>query len=37
VIEMHDASSACAFGDADMKSLFLTSRAEVMRARHEAQ
>jgi len=33
-IEMHDPVSACAFGEADMKSLFLTVRGVVMRARH---
>ena len=34
-IEMHEAASACVFGDADMKTLFLTSRGLVIRARHE--
>jgi gluconolactonase len=37
VVESHEVISACAFGDADMKTLFLTSRAQVMRARPEAQ
>jgi gluconolactonase len=36
-IEMHDPVSACAFGEGDMKTLFLASRAQVMRARPEAQ
>jgi gluconolactonase len=36
-IEMHDPVSACAFGDADLKTLFLTSRALVLRARAEGQ
>ena len=35
--EMHEHSSACAFGEADMKSLFLTTRGDVFRARPEAQ
>jgi gluconolactonase len=34
-IEMHEAASGCVFGDADMKTLFLTSRGLVIRARHE--
>ncbi len=32
-LEMHDPSSACAFGEVDMKSLFLTTRGDVYRAR----
>jgi gluconolactonase len=36
-IEQHDPVSACAFGEADMKTLFLASRGQVMRARQEAQ
>lgn len=36
-IDMRDRSSACAFGEADMKSLFLTSRGDVYRARPEAK
>jgi gluconolactonase len=36
-IEQHDLVSACTFGDADMKTLFLTSRGLVLRARQEAQ
>jgi gluconolactonase len=35
LIESHDVSSACAFGEADYKTLFITSRAQVLRARHE--
>jgi len=34
-VELREASSAVAFGEADMKSLFLTSRGEVYRARPE--
>jgi gluconolactonase len=37
LIEAHESASACAFGEADLKTLFLTSRAEVIRVRHEAQ
>jgi len=37
LIEMHDVSSACAFGDADLKTLFIASRALVLRARSEGQ
>lgn len=37
LIEAHESASACTFGEADMKTLFLASRAEVIRARHEAQ
>lgn len=36
-LEMRETSSAAAFGEADMKSLFLTSRGEVFRARPDAQ
>ena len=36
-IEQHDVVSACAFGEADMKTLFLASRGQMMRARQEAQ
>jgi gluconolactonase len=36
-LEMNETSSAAAFGEADMKSLFLTSRGDVLRARPEAQ
>jgi gluconolactonase len=35
LIELRETSSACAFGEADMKSLFLTSRGQVYRARPE--
>src|SRR5436190_5441020 len=35
VIDLRETSSACAFGEADMKSLFLTSRGQVYRARPE--
>jgi gluconolactonase len=35
LIELKETSSACAFGEADMKSLFLTSRGMVYRARPE--
>jgi gluconolactonase len=37
LIEAHEPASACAFGEADLKTLFLTSRAAVIRVRHEAQ
>jgi gluconolactonase len=37
LIESHDAASACTFGEADNKTLFLTARAIVLRARHEGQ
>jgi gluconolactonase len=36
-IEMHEVVSACAFGEPDMKTLFLTSRGQVTRARQEGQ
>jgi gluconolactonase len=32
-IEMHDPPSNCAFGEGDMKSLFITERGTVTRAR----
>lgn len=32
-IEMHDPVSSCSFGEADMKSLFVTARASVYRVR----
>lgn len=32
-VEMREGSSACAFGEADMKSLFVTSKGNVYRAR----
>jgi len=35
LIELHETASACAFGEGDMKSLFLTSRGQVYRARPE--
>ena len=34
---MTDVFSSCTFGDFDMKTLFLTSRALVFRARPEAK
>ena len=34
-IEMQDPTSACSFGEADMKTLFLTTRGVVTRARRE--
>jgi gluconolactonase len=37
LIDTHEGASACAFGEADMKTLFLTARAEVLRVRHEGQ
>jgi gluconolactonase len=37
LIESHEGVSACAFGEPDMKTLFLTARAAVLRARHEGQ
>jgi gluconolactonase len=36
-IETHEFISACAFGEGDMKTLFLASRGLVLRARPEAQ
>ena len=36
-IDASDIYSSCAFGDADMKTLFLTSRALVFRARPEGK
>ncbi len=36
-LELTDVFSACAFGDADMKTLFLTARGLVFRARPEAK
>jgi len=36
-VEMHDVVPACAFGEPDMKTLFLASRGQVMRARQEGQ
>jgi gluconolactonase len=36
-IESHDVVAACAFGEADMKTLFLAARGLVLRARPEAQ
>jgi gluconolactonase len=36
-IEMHEVVSACTFGEPDMKTLFLASRGQVMRARQEGQ
>jgi len=35
VMQLSERASACAFGEADMKSLFLTSRGDVYRARPE--
>ena len=35
LIDLRQTSSACAFGEPDMKSLFLTSRSDVFRARPE--
>ena len=37
LIEMHDVVSSLAFGDADFKTLFLTARAVVFRARPDTQ
>jgi gluconolactonase len=37
VIEMHDAISSLAFGEADMKTLFIAARAMVYRARPDTQ
>jgi gluconolactonase len=36
-LELTDVFSACAFGDADLKTLFLTARGLVFRARPEAK
>jgi gluconolactonase len=36
-IEIRERTSACAFGEGDLKSLFLTSRGDVYRARPEAK
>jgi gluconolactonase len=36
-VEMHDPVSACAFGESDLNTLFLASRALVLRVRPEAQ
>jgi gluconolactonase len=36
-IEMTDIMSSCAFGDVDMKTLFLTTRALVLRARPDSK
>jgi gluconolactonase len=36
-IEMHERSSACAIGEPDMKSIFVTSRGDVYRARPEVK
>ena len=37
LIEGHDVASACAFGEADFKTLFITSRAQILRVRPEGQ
>lgn len=37
VIELHDPASACAFGEADLKTLFITARGNVFRARLGAE
>jgi gluconolactonase len=36
-VESHDVISACAFGEADLKTLFMATRGLVLRARPEAQ
>ena len=36
-LEMGDIISSCSFGDADMKTLFITARALVLRARPEGK
>ena len=36
-IETSDVIAACAFGEADLKTLFLATRAIVIRARPESQ
>ncbi len=37
VIDMHDVASSLTFGDVDMKTLFITARALVIRARPDTQ
>ena len=37
LIEGHDVASACTFGEADFKTLFITSRAQILRVRPEGQ
>jgi gluconolactonase len=37
LIELQEPASACAFGEADMRSLFMTSRGNVHRARPESR
>jgi gluconolactonase len=36
-VELHEPASACAFGEVDMKSLFIASRGNVYRARPDAK
>jgi gluconolactonase len=37
LIEMHDVAAGLAFGEVDMKTLFITARAVVFRARPDTQ
>lgn len=37
VIELHEPASACAFGEPDLKTLFITARGKVFRVRLEEQ
>jgi sugar lactone lactonase YvrE len=37
LIEMHDVASGLAFGEVDMKTLFIAARAVVFRARPDPQ